>query len=298
MSNNASLSKVGFNNLEGLGEVMEFAQMISKSSMVPKDYVGKAENILVAVMMGAELGLKPFSAMQNIAVINGRPSIWGDAVLALIQAHPECEYIEEEDLALVEKQGSATCTIKRKGHKAVTNTFTVEMAKKANLWGKQGPWSQYSARMLKMRARGFSSRDAFADVLKGISIAEEAQDIPAAERDITPVANKINTLVQQKNNNEQISKKEKQVETVEEVSSTKNDSDLSIVINSIEAAESIESLKNTKQYVNLLADEDEKRQARLAYNVKLKKFNEANGAPENPANNDDWNKNFDEAKTL
>jgi hypothetical protein len=54
-------------------------------------------------------------------------------------------------------------------------------AKRAGLAGKSGPWSQYPARMLALRARGFALRNAFADALRGLVTAEEAQDYPQAE---------------------------------------------------------------------------------------------------------------------
>jgi hypothetical protein len=82
----------------------------------------------------------------------------------------------------------AVCIAKRRGRTPVTVRFSVEDAKRAGLWGKQGPWTQYPKRMMAMRARGFALRDAFADVLKGLITAEEAQDYPTeqAPRDITP----------------------------------------------------------------------------------------------------------------
>jgi hypothetical protein len=117
-------------------------------------------------------------ALQNIAVINGKPSVYGDAAMALVQASPVCEDVEE----FFENEGSpnpiAVCIAKRKGRKPVTVKFSVEDAKRAGLWGKQGPWSAYPKRMMQMRARGFALRDAFPDVLKGMITAEEAQDYP------------------------------------------------------------------------------------------------------------------------
>ena len=77
----------------------------------------------------------------------------------------------------------AVCIAHRKGRKPVTATFSVEDAKRAGLWGKQGPWQAYPKRMLQMRARGFALRDAFPDVLKGLITAEEAQDYPAEKAD-------------------------------------------------------------------------------------------------------------------
>jgi hypothetical protein len=69
-----------------LDEAMRFSEMLSKSQMVPKAYQGKPEDVLVAVQWGKELGLAPLQALQNIACINGKPSVYGDAAMALVQA--------------------------------------------------------------------------------------------------------------------------------------------------------------------------------------------------------------------
>ena len=159
-------------------EAMEFSKMLADSSMVPRAYQGKPQDIMVCVQWGYEIGLAPMQALQNIAVINGKPSVYGDAAMALVQASPVCEGVEE----YMEGEGTpnpvAVCVAHRKGRKPVTAKFSVEDAKRAGLWGKQGPWQAYPKRMLAMRARGFALRDAFPDVLKGLITAEEAQDFP------------------------------------------------------------------------------------------------------------------------
>ena len=167
-----------------LAEAMEFAKIIASSDMVPKDYVGKPGNVLVAVQTGAELGLKPMQSLQGISVINGRPGVWGDAMWALVISHPEYEDAIEE-----KTDTSCTVTLKRRGRSAVTVTFNMEDAKKAGLAGKQGPWQTAPKRMLQMRARAFAARDLFADALKGIKSIEELRDYPEegrVEHDITP----------------------------------------------------------------------------------------------------------------
>ena len=171
-----------------LQEAMQYAEIMAKSTVVPKQYQSRPGDILVAVQMGADLGLKPMQALQNIAVINGRPCIWGDALLALVQAHPAFEDIKETI-----ENGVATCTVKRKGQQPHTVTFSLEDAKKAGLLGKPGPWSQYTNRMLALRARGFALRDRFADALGGLITAEEAQDYPTETRDVTPETPKTKT---------------------------------------------------------------------------------------------------------
>lgn len=160
-------------------EAWRFAKMIAGSDLAPKDYKGKPENVVVAIQMGLEVGLSPMAALQNIAVINGRPSIWGDAALAIVMVHPHYEAHEEPTVEGADDKRTATFKIKRRGHPLHIQTFSVADAKKAKLWGKEGPWSNYPDRMLKLRARGFGLRDKFADALRGLITTEEAIDIPA-----------------------------------------------------------------------------------------------------------------------
>jgi len=158
-------------------ELAAFANMAAKSRMVPTAMQNKPEDIMLAIQMGSELGLAPMQAIQNVAVINGRPAVWGDALIGLCRASKECRDIQES----IEGEGDnmvAVCVAVRQGASAVTARFSVADAKKAGLWGKQGPWQQYPARMLQLRARGFALRDAFPDVLRGIISAEEARDMP------------------------------------------------------------------------------------------------------------------------
>ena len=164
---------------QNITEAMQMADMLAKSQMVPKCYQNKPQDTLVAMMMGSELGLNPIQALQNIAVINGKPSIYGDAMLALVQNHPTFGGIKEN---FDEQTMTATCTVWRKGGEKHTVTFSKADAEKAGLWGKAGPWSQYPKRMQTFRARGFALRDQFADALAGLISREEAEDMP--ERDM------------------------------------------------------------------------------------------------------------------
>lgn len=158
-----------------LEEAMKFSDIIARSSIVPKNYQGRPADILVAVQMGSEIGLKPLQSLQNIAVINGKPSVYGDALIALVQSHHDFEDIKE---FFDEKLQAAICILKRKNQSEHTVIYSIEDAKKAGLWEKSGPWMQYPKRMLQMRARGFALRDKFADALGGLISSEEARDYP------------------------------------------------------------------------------------------------------------------------
>lgn len=162
----------GILNPANLHEALEMAGVLCKSSLIPKDFQGNAGNVLVAIQWGMELGLAPMQALQSIAVINGRPSLWGDAVIALCKAHPVCEWVRE-----YEEDGVAVCVTQRRGDpEPVERRFSMDDAKRAGLLGKAGPWTQYPRRMMQMRARSWCLRDAYPDLLRGMAVAEEQQD--------------------------------------------------------------------------------------------------------------------------
>jgi hypothetical protein len=164
--------------------LMKFSAVVMKSGLAPKG-MGSVEAVAVAIQYGLEIGLTPIQALQSVAVINGRPSIYGDAMLGVVRASHLLQSIDER----IEGDGDqrvAVCVVQRVGSAPKTTTFSVADAKRAGLWGKPGPWQQYSDRMLRMRARSWALRDEFGDVLRGLIAAEEAQDIPATEPIVSP----------------------------------------------------------------------------------------------------------------
>lgn len=162
--------------------------------MVPKHFQQKPEMIMAAIVRGMEIGLAPMQALSNIAVINGRSSVWGDALPAMMQRHGHRIDV------VVDGEGDkmvATATLTRGDTgQVVVRTFSVDDAKKAQLWGKTGPWQTYPKRMLQMRARSWAVRDGAADALMGLQIAEEMQDAPRM-RDVTPKETAFSRLVNQ-----------------------------------------------------------------------------------------------------
>lgn len=156
-------------------QAFRMAQLIAASGIAPRD-MQTPEKIVTSIITGMEVGLLPMQAVQSIAVVNGRPTIWGDAALGLVMASGLCEDFAES----VEGDGdkmAAVCTVKRVGLSSPsTQRFSVQDAKDAGLWGKAGPWKQYPRRMLAMRARAFALRNLFPDVLKGLGVREEVRD--------------------------------------------------------------------------------------------------------------------------
>lgn len=166
-------------------DAYKFAMSFANSMFCPKVYQGKPDDVYIAMAYGAQIGLNPLLAVQNIAVVNGRPSVYGDAMTAIVMGHPETQAYEDGYKA----DGTAYCKITRKG-KTVYREFSEAMARRAGLWGKD-IWAKYPERMLLWRAKGNAIRDLYADVLMGMWSVEEARDMPQSIKEeilnVTPI---------------------------------------------------------------------------------------------------------------
>lgn len=168
--------------IETVADLHNFSVFAAAQGMVPSSFRDKkgqwnTQAITLALVKGFELRMKPTQALQSIYVVNGQPAIWGDALPALALASGNLEDFRER----YEGEGddlTAVCVVKRRGLKSeYEDRFSVADAKESGLWGKSGPWQQHGKRMLRMRARARVFRAVFADVLKGLDVVEEAQDI-------------------------------------------------------------------------------------------------------------------------
>lgn len=204
LSSGASIAGIVPTTIE---EVFRLAGAVNKAGLAPYG-LETPEKLTIAIMTGLEVGLPPMQAIQSIAVINNRPTIWGDGLIAIVRQSPLCLYVKE----WIDGEGDAMiayCQTHRRGEpEPVIRSFSVDDAKKARLWqtdakvtkrrkGGEGtyeaendsPWFRFPKRMLQMRAR-VCLRDTYPDVLKGIQIREEVEDYARQEpRDITPAPN-------------------------------------------------------------------------------------------------------------
>lgn len=166
------LLKNGKTNIENIDQAFRMAKVLVHAGWTK---MNEAQAV-AAIMHGASIGLNPFQAVQGIAIINSRPTVWGDAAMAVIHASGELESCKVTEIGKGDDWGYQV-EVNRKGVDSTTvSTFTIADAKKAGLWGKAGPWTQYPKRMLQLRARAYAMRDAFADKLQGVYIREEIDD--------------------------------------------------------------------------------------------------------------------------
>lgn len=177
--------------LNSLEAMRDTAQIILQSGFCPDGYT-KKEQVFVAIQTGAELGLPPIQALNSIAVIYGKPRLWGDAALALVKTSGLLAEYEETIEGEGEDMIAKVVSVRKDGEvtSKVETTFSVADAKIAKLWnkkskqGKDSTWVTHPKRMLKYKARAFNLRDNFPDVLMGLHLAEEMigeEPLPAPE---------------------------------------------------------------------------------------------------------------------
>jgi len=181
---------IAINNID---ELMRFAKLIHASRMAP-DSLDTVEKIAVALEMGLEIGVQGMQALSGIAVVNGRPTVWGDLGTALVLRSGKLQAKEEHWTVDPELGIVATCKLQRDGIVFV-GTFSEAEAKSVkqktrngtmSLWEKD-TYQSYPKRMLMWRARSLAYRDGFSDVLKGMCFAEEAMDMDEGPREVEAI---------------------------------------------------------------------------------------------------------------
>lgn len=153
-------------------EANEFAKALATSSIIPVALRSKAPDVLVMILAGRELGLAPMAALRSFHVIEGTPRLSADGLAAVVVSSPSCEY-----LRIIESTDSAcTWETKRTGHSTPTRkTWTKDMAVRAQIWGRPGPWQKFPHRMLSARAKSELCRDVYPEIAAGLVSVEELE---------------------------------------------------------------------------------------------------------------------------
>lgn len=150
---------------------VEYARKLAASELLPKAYVGKPQNILLAVEYGRSLGLDPITAMQMTHVISGKPTASAQLVGALVRRAGH---------RLRVRGDAETATAKITRHDddefEFVSTWTMDRAKRAGLLANK-TWQTFPEAMLKARAITEVARDACPEVMAGIGAytAEELE---------------------------------------------------------------------------------------------------------------------------
>lgn len=152
-----------------LAEATDLAERLSKSSLLPKDMVGKMPDVLVTILAGQEMGFTPMASLRAFHVIGGKPVLGADGMVALVLGSGKAEYFDR----IAESDTEVTYETKRVGSKTPRRcTWTMQMAKNAALHQKDN-WRTFPRAMLASRAKSELARDVYPDVLAGCYTTEE-----------------------------------------------------------------------------------------------------------------------------
>jgi hypothetical protein len=150
-----------------LDKKKELAHIFMKSGLIPNQ-LNTPEKVLVCMFKAQELGLPPLEGLSGMAVINGKTTLQGNLILALINRSNKAKKIVVE-----EHDNYCTVIMSRRDYDfEYTFTFSMDDAKKAGLTDKQ-IWRQYPKTMLKWRAVSGCARVVFSDVIGGLYTPEE-----------------------------------------------------------------------------------------------------------------------------
>lgn len=180
------LSVLGaFANSEQFQMAKQAAEMFASSSMVPVTYQNNPGSCFIALNTALRLRMDPLMIMQNLYVVQNRPSWSGQFAIALVNICPKFsatwfEYRNEEDF----QKGVRMCAQLKTGQNVYGTWITPEMVK-AEGWGKK--WQTMPEQMYKYRAAAFFARTNCPEALLGLSVEGEAEDIAGkSQPDIKP----------------------------------------------------------------------------------------------------------------
>jgi len=198
-----AITERGYVSPTNAEEAYELARMLS--NIAGSSFQNNISKIATAILAGQEAGLGPVYSVRNIAIINGNPTMYGDALMALVQASGMLEKLVKRQTGLdfdiehtprekwPDGYGWQIELHRRKQEEPYRGKFTVGDARRAGLWTdtRRKPWFEYPDRMLYRRALAFPVRDGFADVLAGLTVREEVEDYSVGtggeKRDLTPL---------------------------------------------------------------------------------------------------------------
>lgn len=158
-------------SFSSFAELWDWSQGVARSALIPDAYRGKPHDIMVAVQMGMEVGLRPMTALQNIGVINGKPGLYGEIILGMIRGAgvmDESAFAESFERDRDGNVVAAVSTMARVGGAPRTERFSVEDAKQAGLWMSGVGWKKYPRDMLLWKARHRNEKALFSDVTHGL----------------------------------------------------------------------------------------------------------------------------------
>ena len=144
----------------------EQASLLVTTGFLPQA-IKTPEQAVAIILTGRELGIGTMAALNNIAIIQGKPTVSPQLMLALVNRSGQLE-----DISIQSGAEGATCTIKRRGRAPYVARFGPKEAQAMGLAGKDN-YKKQPGTMYKWRAVAEAVRFTFSDMTLGLYTPEE-----------------------------------------------------------------------------------------------------------------------------
>jgi hypothetical protein len=171
----------------------ETATMLVKTGFLPQS-IKTPEQAIAIILTGRELGIGTMAALNTINVIQGKPTVSPQLMLALIERSGQLEDIQIEVFGKGIK-----CTMKRRGRSPHSEIFGEAEAAAMQLHGKDN-YKKQAQTMYRWRAVAACARVVFADVITGLytpdemgaDVTEDGELLPLVKDNIHPLQDRLN----------------------------------------------------------------------------------------------------------
>jgi len=171
-----------------MDDVFRAANWLAKSDLLQPSLRGRPADIAVVMLMGLDLRLSAAAALRGIHVIDGKAAVSSDLMAGVAWGSGKCEridYLEWTDEV-------CRVSVQRIGSKPIEASFSMEEAKRITIKGgmklaDKDNYKNWRRDMMKARALARGLRAAFPDLLFGIYVPEELDDVLEAPQTTAPM---------------------------------------------------------------------------------------------------------------
>jgi len=170
-----------FTNVKAFADAQRMAKAISESNIVPQNYQHNIPNCLVAMEMANRIGISPIMVMQNLDIIQGKPSWRSSFIIAALNSCGRFTPLRFEWSGERTSDDFGCRAIAKDlsdGSKVIGTKINWTMVKAEGWLDKKGSkWATMPELMFQYRAAAFFGRLYAPDILTGMHSVEENMDI-------------------------------------------------------------------------------------------------------------------------
>lgn len=171
-----------FTSITSFEDGQRMAKMLATSDIIPNSYRNNIQNCIVAIEMANRIGISPLMVMQNLDVIQGKPSWRSTFIIAALNACGRFKPLKFQFVGSDPKADDYGCRAYTNeidtGDRIEGPMVTWEMVKAEGWLSKSGSkWKTMPELMFQYRAASFFGRLYAPDILNGMQSVEEVKDV-------------------------------------------------------------------------------------------------------------------------